>query len=138
MRRLTRDDVIKAVGRADDVTIAEIIGTGATVDELAEAQAWIANDEPLMNAGRPLPSGRVGDLIELLSELESNDEDDVGAVPAVSQVWEQAPQVALGPAGWRGVSSARRRWSRLDGVEEHRKSLFVAVERLPSCELEPV
>jgi hypothetical protein len=29
MRRLTREDVTKAVGRADDVTIAEIIGTGA-------------------------------------------------------------------------------------------------------------
>ena len=58
MRRLTRDDVTKAVGRADDVTIAQIIGTGATVDELAEAQAWIVNDEPLMNAGKPLASGR--------------------------------------------------------------------------------
>jgi hypothetical protein len=40
MRRLTRDDITKVVGRADDVTIAKIIGTGATVDELAEAQAW--------------------------------------------------------------------------------------------------
>jgi hypothetical protein len=30
--------VIKAVGRTDDVTIAEIIGTAATTDELAEAQ----------------------------------------------------------------------------------------------------
>ena len=67
MRRLTRDDVTKAVARADDVTIAEIIGTGATVDELAEAQAWIVNDEPLMNAGKPLASGRVCELIEILS-----------------------------------------------------------------------
>ena len=33
MRRLTRDDVARPIGRADDVTIAEIIGTGATVDE---------------------------------------------------------------------------------------------------------
>lgn len=41
MRRVTRDDLTKVIGRADDVTIAEIIGTGATVDELAEAQAWI-------------------------------------------------------------------------------------------------
>ena len=62
MRRITRDDAIKAVGAADDVVIAEIIGTGATIDELAAAQAWMANDEPLMNAGKPLPSGRVGEL----------------------------------------------------------------------------
>jgi hypothetical protein len=83
MRRLMRDDVIKAVGPADDVTIAEVIGTGATVDELAEAQAWIANDEPLINAGRPLPSGRVGELIEILSELEPEEDEETG--PVVSQ-----------------------------------------------------
>jgi hypothetical protein len=78
-----RDDVIKAVGPADDVTIAEVIGTGATVDELAEAQAWIANDEPLINAGKPLPSGRVGELIEILSELEPEEDEETG--PVVSQ-----------------------------------------------------
>ena len=76
MSRLTRDDVAKAVTRADDVTIAQIIATGATADELAEAQAWIVNDEPLMNAGRPLASGRVRDLIDILEELDSSEEDD--------------------------------------------------------------
>jgi hypothetical protein len=86
MRRLTRDDVTKAIGRADDVTIAQIIGTGATVDELAEAQAWIVNDEPLMNAGKPLAKGRVGELVEILSELEASDEDDKAAGPTVGEV----------------------------------------------------
>jgi hypothetical protein len=85
MKRVTRDDVIKAVGPIDDVTIAEIIGTGATVEELAEAQAWIVNDEPLMNAGKPLPSGRVGELVEILSELEPDDEDDNKAGAVVSE-----------------------------------------------------
>jgi len=37
MTALTRDDVIKAVGEIDDVTIAEIIGTGATAEELRTA-----------------------------------------------------------------------------------------------------
>jgi hypothetical protein len=83
MNRVTRDDVIKAIGPADDVTIAEIIGTGATVDELAEAQAWIVNDEPLMNDGRPLASGRVRELIDILAEFEaSEDEDGKAASPA--------------------------------------------------------
>jgi hypothetical protein len=79
MTRLTRDDVIKAVGEADDVTIAEIIGTGATAEELAEAQAWIDNDEALMNAGKPLPSGRVGELVEILTELELGEDDETEA-----------------------------------------------------------
>jgi hypothetical protein len=85
MKGVTRDDVLKAVGPIDDVTIAEIIGTGATVEELAEAQAWIVNDEPLMNAGKPLPSGRVGELVEILSELEPDDEDDNKAGAVVSE-----------------------------------------------------
>ena len=59
MMNLTRDDVIKAVGEVEDVTIAEIIGTGATAEELAEAQAWIANEDVLLDAGKPPPAGRV-------------------------------------------------------------------------------
>lgn len=80
MTRLTRDDVIKAIGEADDVAIAEIIGTGATAEELAEAQAWLANDEALINAGRPSPSGRVGELVEILSELAEGEDEDAGSV----------------------------------------------------------
>jgi hypothetical protein len=83
-RRLTRDDVIRAVGLADDVTVAEIIGTHATVDELAEAQAWIANDEPLLNDGRPLAQGRVRELIDILAELEPSETEDDAAGPAVT------------------------------------------------------
>jgi len=84
MRRITKDDAIKAVGAADDVVIAQIIGTGATVDELAEAQAWVANDEPLMNAGKPLPSGRVGELVDILSELQAS-EEEYGEDPVVGK-----------------------------------------------------
>jgi hypothetical protein len=76
MTRITREDVIRTVGDIDDTLIAEIIGTGATVEELAEAQAWLDNDEALMNAGRPLPNGRVGELVEILSDLEASDEDE--------------------------------------------------------------
>ena len=61
MRRLSRDDVVKTVDRADEVTIAQIIGTGATVEELAEAQAWLANDEPMINDLRPLAQGQMGE-----------------------------------------------------------------------------
>jgi hypothetical protein len=83
MRRITRDDVTKAVPGADDVTIAKIIGTGATADELAEAQAWLVNDEPLVNAGKPLASGRVGELIDVLSEFEPDEDYDKEAGPVV-------------------------------------------------------
>ena len=78
MAHLTRDDVLRAVGHADDVTIARIIASGATVTELAEAQAWLANDEPLMNAGKPLATGRARELVDILSELEPGEDDEPG------------------------------------------------------------
>jgi hypothetical protein len=85
MTRITRDDVTRAVGQADDVTIAKIIATGATAEELAEAQAWIANDEPLINAGKPLAKGRVGELVDILTELDASEEDEGQGRPTVAQ-----------------------------------------------------
>jgi hypothetical protein len=76
MRRITRDDAIRAIGRADETVITEMIATGATPDELAEAWAWMANDEPMLNAGKPLAQGRVRQLVDILSELEAAEEDD--------------------------------------------------------------
>jgi hypothetical protein len=80
--RITRDDLIKATGAVDDVTIAQMIATGATVDELAEALAWLANDEPMMNSGRPLATGRVRELVDILVELEPDEDDDGRGPPA--------------------------------------------------------
>jgi hypothetical protein len=82
MRRITRDDVSRTITGADDATIAQIIGTGATADELAEALAWMANDEPMMNAGMPLATGRVRELVDILAELEPDDDEDVRGAPA--------------------------------------------------------
>jgi hypothetical protein len=73
--RITRDDVIKAIGAVDDVTIAQIIATGATAEELAEARAWMTNDEPMVNSGRPLATGRARELVDILAELEPDDDD---------------------------------------------------------------
>ena len=84
--QITREDVPRAVGGADDVTIAQIIGTGATVDELAEAQAWLANDEPMINDLRPLAHGRVRELVDILSEIdEDGDEDGPAPSPAPTE-----------------------------------------------------
>ena len=73
MTRLTRSDVVTALGQVDDVTMAEIIATGASRPELAEAIAWIANDEPLVNAGRSLASGRTARLVEILASRQEEE-----------------------------------------------------------------
>jgi hypothetical protein len=69
---LNREEIIRALGEVDEVIVAQI---GATAHELAEARAWISNDEPLLNSGKPLPSGRVGRLTEILSKLEEEKAD---------------------------------------------------------------
>ena len=72
MANLTREDVTNVLGSVEDTLVAQVIGLGATREELIEAHAWLSNDEALMNAGRPLASSRVGQLIAL---LERYDED---------------------------------------------------------------
>jgi len=74
MASLTRDDILSVIGPADDVVVTEIIASQATRDELMQAWAWVNNDEALINEGRPLPSGRTADLIELLTPEDAEEE----------------------------------------------------------------
>jgi hypothetical protein len=78
MKPLNREEIVSILGPVDDLGVAEIIGTGATLAELEEAHAWSTNDEPLINAGRSLPGGRVGQLLEIIRDLDSDAEELAG------------------------------------------------------------
>jgi hypothetical protein len=80
MASLTRKDIAALFGDLDDVVVADIIATGATAEELAEAHAWLANDEPLLNAGRPLPGGRVARLVDILAAISEEEEAEEPAL----------------------------------------------------------
>lgn len=67
---ITSEDVIALLGPADETLVAEVIATGATQAELAEAFAWVNNDEAMLGEGRRLPTGRVAALVDLLSPDE--------------------------------------------------------------------
>lgn len=67
---MTSDDVIAILGPVDETLVAEIIATGATQAELAEAFSWANNDEALMGEGRRLPTGRTAALVDLLVSEE--------------------------------------------------------------------
>ncbi len=75
--KLTRAEVIALIGRSDDGVLTDILKMGASRSELAEARAWIENDEAMLNAGRPVPSGRMATLVEI---LQAGD-DERPAVP---------------------------------------------------------
>jgi hypothetical protein len=74
---LSREEIIRALGEVDEVIVAQIIASGATANELAEARAWVLNDESLLNDGRPLPSGRVRQLADILAKLEEEKAEPV-------------------------------------------------------------
>ena len=64
--RLAHDDVVSVLGPVDETVVADIVATGVTPEELAEARAWVNADEAMIGEGRPLPCGRVAELGELL------------------------------------------------------------------------
>jgi len=76
MAGLSRKYVLETLGELDDAAIADIIATGATAEELAEAHAWLENDEALMNAGKHLPSGRVARLLGVIAAKEEEQEGE--------------------------------------------------------------
>lgn len=71
---ITRDEIRRVLGPVDDTLAADIVHTGANEQELAEAWAWVNSDEALINDGRPLPGGRVAELVALL--VADEEEED--------------------------------------------------------------
>jgi hypothetical protein len=72
MTALTRTDVDSALGSVEDHFAAVILGTGASLEEFTQAQAWMVNDEAAMNAGQHLPAGRVAQLVDILRRAEES------------------------------------------------------------------
>ncbi|MBV9245727.1 MAG: hypothetical protein JO366_13030 [Methylobacteriaceae bacterium] len=70
MTALSRDAIIAQLGPLDDEIVAQIEASGASAEELAEATAWVTNDEALINAGRRLADGRTAGLVEILAALD--------------------------------------------------------------------
>jgi hypothetical protein len=67
---MTAHEITAIIGPADKQLLSEIMLTGASAEELAQAWAWINSDEALVNAGRALPSGKVAELIDLFDDLD--------------------------------------------------------------------
>lgn len=68
--RVTRSEAAAILGDADEKTLVDVIATGATKAEVAEAFAWIENDEVMLNAGRSMPSGRAAQVVAILQAQE--------------------------------------------------------------------
>lgn len=67
MANLTHDQVVQIVGSLEDDRIAEIIATGATAEQLAQAFAWVSGDDHVL---RLQLSGVVAELVDILEANE--------------------------------------------------------------------
>lgn len=76
MAGLTRDGIERVLGPVDNLFAAEIASTGADENELREAQAWVLSDDAMVNDFRPMPKGRVAELVEILHNQSGPATDD--------------------------------------------------------------
>jgi hypothetical protein len=68
--KLTHKQIAGIVGDIDDICAAEIIATGATIEELEEAVAWAARESDVMGDLRLRGSSVVGKVYDLLTAEE--------------------------------------------------------------------
>ncbi len=75
MADLTREQVVKIVGRIDEGRVAEIIATGATPAELMEAFTWLSSDEYLGGELEHSLRGKVAQLYDILTADQAEEDE---------------------------------------------------------------
>jgi hypothetical protein len=74
-RILMKEDVDEIVGPLEDSTIAALIATGASRDDLLEAYAWLTADDAQHRRLHREPHGTIAQLCEILeAEIAPPDE----------------------------------------------------------------
>jgi hypothetical protein len=69
MSELSRDDVVSVLGPIGDATVAEIIATGISKEDLVAAKARVIQDHRAHNPGGPLTPGAFAQVVEILERL---------------------------------------------------------------------
>jgi len=72
----TYDDIRRLFGQLNDHAIAEIEGTGATLTELEEVAAHLAEEDDVMGDLRRTLSGRALTIYNLVRSYEARWEED--------------------------------------------------------------
>ena len=75
-RRITSHDVHRFVGSLEDDVMAQVLATGATLDELMEARQWLTAPDVVQTETHHQMHGRVAQLYEILSANDVLFEED--------------------------------------------------------------
>lgn len=73
-RPATAGEILAICGHIEDQAVLDIIATGATADEVLEAHTWLMADDRLGPELRRRPSGRVGQVCDVLTADEEAEE----------------------------------------------------------------
>jgi hypothetical protein len=98
MTELTHD----GIASVHDHLAAELVGTGATLEELVEANDRMSNDETIINGRRHLATGRIGTLVRILTRT---DERDAAPSPRSAATPDRALRTVQQPPGLLDQSS---------------------------------
>lgn len=75
MSKLTHAEIRRLCGDVTDERVAELLATGATIEDLEVALAWSAGASDVMGAARKPLEGKAAQVYELLSSELDEDED---------------------------------------------------------------
>lgn len=75
MSKLTRAEIRRLCGDVTDECAAEMLATGATIEDVEVAVAWSAGETDLMGEERKPLKGRAAQVYELLSPELDEDAD---------------------------------------------------------------
>ena len=65
-RSATTEDIVDIVGKVEDGTLAAILATGATREEVLEANAWLIADDQMHRELHHGPQGVVAQVVDIL------------------------------------------------------------------------
>ena len=66
----TRDDVIHLLGDVSDHKVVEILETGATLEQMEEAAAWLAGESDVMGEERLPLTGAAAKVYDIIARDE--------------------------------------------------------------------
>lgn len=66
MNKMNRDDVMRILGRIDDVKLAAVMALEPTRDEVIQAKLWLTHTDLREAGASEMPSGKVGRIYDLL------------------------------------------------------------------------
>lgn len=75
-RPATAGDIVQIVGPIDDDVVAQIIATGATAEDVTQANAWLSTRDYFRRTAHEVAHGRIARVYHLLDAKRQQQRQD--------------------------------------------------------------